>query len=639
MRDGFIKVAALAPEMRLTDCLYNARSIAREAEKAAAIGVRLFVTPELSITGYTCGDLFFQKTLLDSAERALTQLMKDTAGLDMLLAVGCPVRNMGKLFNCGVLLYHGEILGVVPKSNLPNYDEFHELRYFEPAPRKDEAGFDSVTLCGCCVPFGAGLRFTCEELPEFSVGIEICEDLWVPVSPSVVMCRDGATIIANLCASHDSAGKAKENRALVAAHSRDCHCGYVFSIAGTDESSGDVVFSGQQLIAESGVMLAEAPPFSGEMAVSEIDVQRLTAERSKTNTYSRQEADGFELRFSMPLSETVLTRTISTDPYLSSDPAEKAEECDQIFTIQAQALARRMRHIHADQAVIGVSGGLDSTLALLVAHRAMSLLGKGPEGVLAITMPCFGTSRRTKSNAEDLCRELGLSLKCIPIGDAVRLHFKDIGHDPENHNVAFENAQARERTQVLMDLANEGNGLVVGTGDLSELALGWATYNGDHMSMYGVNAGVPKTQVRQIVRRYAETCGSEALRATLEDILDTPVSPELLPPKEGEIAQKTEDLVGPYELHDFFLFYLLRWGYSPRKIFRMACYAFAGQYDRDTVLFWLKKCYRRFFTQQYKRSCMPDGPMVNAVSLSPRGAWLMPSDSFYTPWQEELEAL
>lgn len=640
MKDGFIKVAAAAPELRLADCSFNASRIAEAAREAAGQGAALLVTPELSITGYTCGDLFFQKTLLDSAEAALAALMGETSSLDLLLAVGCPVRHEGKLFNCAVMLFHGEILGVVPKSNLPNYDEFQELRYFSPAPSRRACETPAAAaLCGRSVPFGAGLCFVCRELPAFAVGLEICEDLWVPVSPAVEMCRRGATVIANLCASHDGAGKAREHRALVTGQSRSCHCAYLLSNAGIGESTGDMVFSGRQLIAENGVLLRETGAFSREMAITEVDVERLLAERSKTNSYPTEPADGRSVLFSMPVHETGLTRPLAADPYLSSAPGEKARECGEIFALQSWGLARRMGHIHAERAVIGVSGGLDSTLALLVAHQAMKLLHKGSEGVLAVTMPCFGTSARTKSNAQLLCRELGLTLKEIPIGDAVSLHFRDIGHDPENRNVAFENAQARERTQVLMDLSNDCNGLVVGTGDLSELALGWATYNGDHMSMYGVNAGLPKTAVRQVVRWYAEACGKEALRRVLEDILDTPVSPELLPPQEGEIAQKTEDLVGPYELHDFFLFYFLRWGFSPRKIYRMACHAFRGQYDGETILFWLKKCYRRFFSQQYKRSCMPDGPMVCGVSLSPRGAWRMPSDAFSAPWQEELEQL
>ena len=636
MKDGFIKVAAAAPEMHLADCAFNAASIIASAHNAAERGADLFVTPELSITGYTCGDLFFQRTLQDAAEKGVEAVLCGTAELPMLVAVGAPVRHLGKLYNCAVLLYQGQILGVVPKSNLPNYDEFQEMRLFSPAP----VGESTVILCGREARFGAGLRFACAELPAFTLGLEICEDLWVPVSPSVAMCRDGATVIANLCASHDGSGKAAEHRALVASHSRSCHCAYILSNAGIGESTGDLVFSGRQLIAENGALLAETKAFSDDMAITEIDVERLTAERCRTNTYPAPARNAAEaVRFSMPLRETKLTRPAATDPYLPSDPQACAEECACIFSLQTHALARRMKHIGASSAVIGVSGGLDSTLALLAAHGAMKLLGKDASGVTAVTMPCFGTSVRTRDNAGFLCKELGITLREIPIGDAVSGHFADIGHDPENHNVTFENAQARERTQILMDLANENNGLVVGTGDLSELALGWATYNGDHMSMYGVNAGIPKTQIRKIVRWYAETCGREVLRDVLLDILDTPVSPELLPPKEGQIAQKTEDLVGPYELHDFFLYYILRWGFAPRKILRLACYAFAKEYDRATILHWMKNCYRRFLTQQYKRSCMPDGPMVGPLSLSPRGAWRMPSDAFKTAWMAELEEL
>ncbi len=639
MRDGLIKVAAAAPELHLADCMYNAKKIADCARDACAQGVKLLVTPELSITGYTCGDLFFQRRLLDSAEEALCWLLDACKDLPMLLTVGLPVRKQGKLYNCAVMIYQGEILGVVPKTNLPNYDGFREPRWFTPTPADFDC-MDFVDLCGVRCEFGAGLCFTCLELPDFTVGIEICEDLWVPASPAVALCRQGASIIVNLCADRDGIGQPRLHRELAAAQSRRCRCGYVLSLAGTGESSTDAVFSGQQIIVEDGQILAESLPFAAHaMAVSEIDTERLMADRRKVNTYPAPAESGCNLiPFSMPLTETSLTRIVPQDPYLP-DPASHDADCAHAFAIQCQGLARRLGHINAATAVIGVSGGLDSTLALLVAERAMKLIGKGPEGVLAVTMPCFGTSSRTRTNADILCQELGLSLKCVNIGPAVTQHFQDIGHDPSNQNVAFENAQARERTQVLMDLSNDTGGIVVGTGDFSELALGWATYNGDHMSMYGVNAGIPKTQVRHIVDWYARTCGNEKLAAVLWDILDTPVSPELLPAKEDQIAQKTEDLVGPYALHDFFLYYLLHYGFGPAKIFRLACHAFTGEYDEETIKHWLKNCFRRFFTQQYKRSCMPDGPQIGPLSLSPRGAWIMPSDSFRTPWQEELDRL
>ena len=634
MKHGFIKVASAAPQMRLTDCLFNAQAIANCAKDACANGIKLLVTPELSLTGYTCGDLFFQKRLQDSALEGLSSLLKETASLPMLIAVGLPLRHLGKLYNCAALLYRGEILGVVPKSNLPNYDEFGELRWFTPAP--EEVSY--IRLFGDDIPFGSRLLFQCEELPDFTVGVEICEDLWVPVPPSVEMCRNGATIIANLCASHDAAGHPRSIRTLVEANSRRCHCGYILCNAGIGESSTDVVFSGHQLIAEDGALLTESAPFAApSLAVSEIDVERLMIDRRKINSYPGGD-DIPVIPFSMELSATALTRKIPQDPWLPCD-ATRDEDCAHIFAIQSQALARRLGHINAATTVIGVSGGLDSTLALLVAAQSMKLLGKGPEGVVAVTMPCFGTSSRTRNNAQILCDELGLTLRCVEIGCAVNQHFKDISHDPNNHNVAFENAQARERTQVLMDLSNDTGGIVVGTGDFSELALGWATYNGDHMSMYGVNAGIPKTQVRQITDWYARNCGNQKLAEVLWDILDTPVSPELLPPKEDQIAQKTEDLVGPYPLHDFFLYYLLRYGFGPEKIFRLARVAFDGQYEDETIKHWLRTCFRRFFTQQYKRSCLPDGPMVGPLSLSPRGAWKMPSDAFRTPWQEELDIL
>lgn len=643
MKDGWIKVASAAPEMHLADCYFNGQKIAEAARAAAAQGVKLLITPELSLTGYTCGDLFFQKTLLDAAELALLQLRKDTKKLELLLAVGMPVRHLGKLFNCAVMLYKGEILGVVPKSNLCGYEEFCETRFFAPGTAEETvvrlplAEIDGMEY----VPFRAQQVFYCRENPEFAVGLEICEDLWVPVSPSVEMCRKGATIIGNLCASHDGIGKVQEHRMLVQSQSQKLHCGYLLSSAGEQESSGDLVFSAQQLICENGQMLAEKQPFETGLLITEIDVQQLTSQRRKLNTYPSMKDSllQFGIGFSMAQTETKLTRHIPRDPYLPEDPQAQAEECRHIFLMQSHALARRLEHIHANAAVLGVSGGLDSTLALLVCHKAMELMQQSPERVAAVTMPCFGTTSRTRSNAELLCRELGIPMRCIPIGDAVTQHFADIGHDPENHNVTFENAQARERTQVLMDLSNELGGIVVGTGDFSELALGWATYNGDHMSMYGVNAGIPKTQIRQVVRWYAESCGNEALKAILMDILETPVSPELLPAKEGEITQKTESIVGPYELHDFFLYYLLRYGFTPEKIHRMACHAFAGEYDREYIACWLQNCIRRFMTQQYKRSCMPDGPMIGPLSLSPRGAWRMPSDCFGTIWNDAARSL
>lgn len=643
MKDGWIKVASAAPEMHLADCYFNGQKIAEAARAAAAQGVKLLITPELSLTGYTCGDLFFQKTLLDAAELALLQLRKDTKKLELLLAVGMPVRHLGKLFNCAVMLYKGEILGVVPKSNLCGYEEFCETRFFAPGTAEETvvrlplAEIDGMEY----VPFRAQQVFYCRENPEFAVGLEICEDLWVPVSPSVEMCRKGATIIGNLCASHDGIGKVQEHRMLVQSQSQKLHCGYLLSSAGEQESSGDLVFSAQQLICENGQMLAEKQPFETGLLITEIDVQQLTSQRRKINTYPGMEDSllQFGVGFSMAQTETSLTRHIPRDPYLPEDLQAQAEECRHIFLMQSHALARRLEHIHANAAVLGVSGGLDSTLALLVCHKAMELMHQSPERVAAVTMPCFGTTSRTRSNAELLCKELGIPMRCIPIGDAVTQHFADIGHDPENHNVTFENAQARERTQVLMDLSNELGGIVVGTGDFSELALGWATYNGDHMSMYGVNAGIPKTQIRQVVRWYAESCGNEALKAILMDILETPVSPELLPAKEGEITQKTESIVGPYELHDFFLYYLLRYGFTPEKIHRMACHAFAGEYDREYIAYWLQNCIRRFMTQQYKRSCMPDGPMIGPLSLSPRGAWRMPSDCFGTIWNDAARSL
>ena len=645
MRDGFIKVAAGTPSIRVADCQYNAEQCIGLIRQAAEQKVKVLALPELCLTGYTCGDLFLQDTLLRGAEEALAAVLEATKELDILTAVGLPVRNKwtGKLYNCAAILFRGELFGLVPKLHLPNYGEFYEQRWFASGEGVDHM----IELCGQEVSLSANAVFQCEAVPDLVVGVEICEDLWVPEPPSAALARAGATLILNLSASNEVAGKADYRRALVVGQSARLMCGYVYADAGEGESTTDLVFAGHDMIAENGTLLAERR-FASGLTVSEIDVGRLTFERRRMNTFTPSELDpmadahclGVGRRiFSLELEETVLTRAIDPNPFVPADAGNRAQRCQEILSIAASGLKKRLAHTGARTAVVGLSGGLDSTLALLITARAMDMLGRPRTDITAVTMPCFGTTSRTKSNAQVLAEEIGATFQTVDIGEAVRVHFRDIGQSMDDLSVTFENSQARERTQVLMDLANRSGGMVVGTGDLSELALGWATYNGDHMSMYGVNASIPKTLVRHLVAYTADEteATSPRLAAVLRDILDTPVSPELLPPKEGEIAQKTEDLVGPYELHDFFLYYAIRWGFSPKKVFRLALYALGDRYDRDVILKWLKNFYRRFFVQQFKRSCLPDGPKVGSVTLSPRGDWRMPSDAMSDLWLKELD--
>lgn len=621
MRDGFIKVGAAAPEIRVADTEFNGTNITACIKEAAKQGVKLLALPELCITGYTCGDLFGQRTLIDAAKSQLDKILAQTRDLDIIFAVGLPMLKGGKLINTAAVAYKGELLGTVGKKNLPNYNEFYEKRNFS------ECDDEPVV-------------FRCRQMPEFSFGIEICEDLWVCEPPSVKLAASGAQIILNLSASNEMIGKSDYRRSLVTGQSGRLICGYVYSSAGDGESTTDLVFSGHSLIAENGALLCETELFQNKLIVSEIDVYRLAFERQKNTVFPAYRQDGVTVReFDMELSETKLTRCISGTPFVPSDSGNKAQRCGEILLMQSCGLKKRMLHTNAKSLVIGISGGLDSCLALLASVKAADLSGRSRKDIIAVTMPCFGTTERTKNNAVRLCETLGVTLRQVNITKSVLKHFEDIDHDPENRNVVYENGQARMRTLVLMDIANEENGLVVGTGDLSELALGWATYNGDHMSMYGVNGGVPKTLVRHIVRYYADTCGRDDLRETLYDILDTPVSPELLPAENGKISQITEDLVGPYELHDFFLYYAVRWGFSPKKIYRLSLYAFGDKYDKATVLKWLKNFYGRFFSQQFKRSCLPDSPKVGSVTLSPRGDWRMPSDAVKTVWTKELEQL
>ncbi|MDO4428429.1 MAG: NAD(+) synthase [Atopobiaceae bacterium] len=642
MQDGFVKVAAVTPEVRVADVAFNVDACVAAAERACTEdGASVVVLPELAITGYTCEDLFWQDALLDAAERGLADFAARTEDLDALLLVGVPVRVNAKLYNCCAVVSSGTIVGVVPKRHIPTYNEFYEGRHFVPGT----ADVVPIDVAGQLdVPFGMSQLFACEELPELVVAAEICEDLWVPETPSIRHAQAGATLVCNLSASNALVGKADYRRELVRGQSARLVCGYVYASAGTGESTQDLVFSGHDLVAENGRLLAEGAPFGDGRALSEVDVRQLAAERRRMSTFqtvaNAAQLDYHVGRFTLDVHHVHLTRWVDPHPFVPSDAARRAERCEDVFSIQAHGLAKRLAHTRSSKAVIGVSGGLDSTLALLVAVRAFDLLGLDRSGIIAVTMPGFGTTDRTHDNATQLSDALGVQLREIVIGPAVRQHFADIGHDESVHDVTYENAQARERTQILMDVANQEGGLVIGTGDLSELALGWATYNGDHMSMYAVNASVPKTLVRHLVRYVADTCGNAAEKDVLLDVLDTPVSPELLPATgDGQIAQKTEDLVGPYELHDFFLYEVLRRGTNPAKVYRLARHALGGTYDDETILSWLKVFYRRYFAQQFKRSCLPDGPKVGSAAVSPRGDLRMPSDSCSALWLAELESL
>ena len=640
MRDGFISVAAGTPKIRVADCRYNAEQIFTLMREADKQGVKVLVLPELCLTGYTCGDLFLQDTLLQGAEEGLQTILEATRNLDIVTALGLPVWDKwdNKLYNCAAVIQKGEILGLVPKSYLPNYWEFYEQRWFASGSGVEHG----IELCGQHVSLCVNQTFACDTMPNLVIGVEICEDLWAPAPPSVELARKGATVILNLSASNELVGKADYRRSLVTGQSARLMCGYVYADAGEGESTTDVVFTGHNLIAENGTLLAERR-FATGLTVSEIDVDRLIHDRRRTNTFTfgKEPPEIWRCSFTLPVEETHLTRYVSPSPFVPEDAAGRAERCEEILRIASLGLKKRLEHTGAKTAVVGLSGGLDSTLALLITALAMGMLNRPASDIIAVTMPCFGTTARTRSNAELLAERMGATLKVVDISQAVRRHFADIGQSMENHDVTFENGQARERTQVLMDIANQTGGLVIGTGDLSELALGWCTYNGDHMSNYAVNASIPKTLVRHLVAYLARDNAKkdQALHDVLEDILDTPVSPELLPAIQGEISQRTEDLVGPYELHDFFLYYMLRWGFPPRKIYRLAVYALGKTYSRDVILKWLKTFYRRFFSQQFKRSCLPDGPKVGSAALSPRGDWRMPSDASAALWMAELETL
>ena len=624
MKHGFVKVAAVTPDIRVADVAYNTEKICEAIDKAAFERAKIVVFPELCITGYTCSDLFLQDIVLRESRKALMKIAAYTADKDMLVFIGVPLQIDGKLYNVAAALNRGAVIGLTTKTFLPNYGEFYEMRQFTPGP--DTAR--EILFEGEKVPFGPQLLFQASAMEDLIVSAEICEDVWSPVPPSILAAVEGATVIVNCSASTETIGKDSYRRALIKGQSARLIAGYIYANAGEGESTTDVVFGGHNIIAENGTILAEAARFHNDIIYTEFDIQRIVSERRKNTTFQTSDTrELLRIPFYIEEEKTDLTRTFPRRPFVPGDEKERARRCEEILMIQAMGLKKRLAHTRAKTAVVGISGGLDSTLALIVTAKAFDMLGRDKKGIIAVTMPCFGTTDRTYQNACRMSLQVGAALRQVPIADSVMQHFKDIGHDPEDHSVTYENGQARERTQVLMDIANKNGGLVIGTGDMSELALGWATYNGDHMSMYGVNASVPKTLVRHLVKYEADTTKDEALREVLYDVLDTPVSPELLPPKDGKIAQKTEDLVGPYELHDFFLYFLLRFGYEPSKIFRLAEETFAGEYDAETILKWLETFCRRFFSQQFKRSCLPDGPKIGTVALSPRGDWRMPSDA------------
>ncbi len=636
MNQGYIRVAAAAPGIRVADPDYNKEQLLGVMREAAGRKAKLIVFPELCMTAYTCGDLFLQDRLLDRAREALVWLARESADLDILAFIGLPWEMDGKLYNAAAALCGGKVLGIVPKTYIPNYAEYYEARHFTPGSRKTAW----IDFMGEQVPVGTDLLFRCRTVPGFTVAAEICEDLWVPCPPSIAHAEEGATVIVNCSASVETVGKDAYRKSLVEGQSGRLVCAYVYASAGEGESSQDLVFSGHNMIVENAVPLAESARFTGETIYADLDLTRLVNERRRMSTYpARQGGSHTIVDFSLKTEPLKLERFIDPAPFVPRQEGERNKRCSEILMIQSLGLKKRLAHTGIRNVVLGISGGLDSTLALLVAAKTFDMMGLPRSQILCVTMPCFGTTDRTYQNACRMTQKIGASLREIDIQKAVLQHFQDIGQDPQNHDAAYENSQARERTQILMDIANQTGGMVIGTGDMSELALGWATYNGDHMSMYGVNASVPKTLVRHLVGWYADNCGDEELRGVLKDVLDTPVSPELLPPDGGVISQKTEDLVGPYELHDFFLYQMLRFGYEPARIFRMAVSAFEGRYEPDEIRRWIFTFYRRFFSQQFKRSCLPDGPKVGSVSLSPRGDLRMPSDACSRIWLAQLEEM
>ena len=639
MKDGYVRVEVVTPDIKVADCIFNTEQICRQIDKAYDAQVSVIVFPEMCITGYTCNDLFLQDTLLSDAQKSLASIAEHTKGRNMVTVVGLPFEYCNKLYNVAAVIKDGVILGLVPKKYIPNYNEFYERRQFT-------EGFDKavkVCIAGQQTYMGSRILFRCSDFEKLVIGVEICEDLWTPLPPSVSHAMNGATLIVNPSASNETVGKEDYRRSLVTGQSARLVCAYAYASSGDGESTQDIVFGGHDIIAENGTLLAETSLFANNSVINDIDFDRINSERRRMSTFtSVTDNDEYTVvDFSLGGTEyTSLVRYIDPHPFVPENEATRNKRCEAILSIQAMGLKKRLAHIGCKNVVIGISGGLDSTLALLVAVRAYELLGLDMSGIHAVTMPGFGTTDRTYDNAVKIIKCLGCTFHEISIRESVTKHFEDIGHDINVHDVTYENGQARERTQILMDVANKVNGIVIGTGDMSELALGWATYNGDHMSMYGVNASVPKTLVRHLVRYYAEELADERLAEVLLDVLDTPVSPELLPPDEnGQIEQKTEDLVGPYELHDFFMYYILRFGIHPAKLYRIACVAFRLDYSEETILKWLKIFYRRFFAQHFKRSCLPDGPKVGTVAVSPRGDLRMPSDACARIWLKELDEL
>lgn len=632
MKDGFIKTAAVTPRLRVADCKYNADEIIKNIHTAANSGAVIIAFPELSVTGYTCSDLFLQQALLESSEAEVGRIIKSTEEVDALVVFGVPVAHNSALYNCAAVVCRGELLGLIPKINIPNYSEFYERRHFTPGDEVkliNYAGYETAILPRAV--------FRCTAMPELAVGVEICEDLWVVSPPSETLSAAGATVIVNPSASDEIVGKRDYRLSLVKMQSAKTIAGYIYSDCGFGESTTDLVYSSHNIICENGAVLAQSGRFSENITYADIDVFKLSSERRRMNTFPKSApCEVEEIYFELPIKTTKLARHFDPSPFVPSDHDSVTERCGEILSLQATGLATRLKHTGMSRVVIGLSGGLDSTLALIAAVHAFDMLGLSRENIIAVTMPCFGTTNRTKSNAEKLSEAYSVTFLVVDITEAVKRHFSDIGHDPATLDVTYENSQARERTQVLMDIANKNSALVIGTGDLSELALGWATYNGDHMSMYAINSSIPKTLVRYITKFESDN-STGVLKTALLDILDTPVSPELLPPKDGDISQKTEEIVGPYELHDFFLYYLVRYGFTPLKIYRIAKLAFEGAYTKETILHWLKVFVRRFFAQQFKRSCLPDGPKVGSVTLSPRGDFRMPSDASSALWLSQLE--
>ena len=638
MNNGFVKVAAASIQVSVADTEFNKISICNAIDEAVKNGAKIVVLPELCLTGYTCSDLFLQEKLINSAKEKLFEIADCTKAADALIFVGLPLIVNDKLYNCAAAINRGNILGIVPKVRIPNYSEFYELRHFN---KGNDVPFDIELKDNVVVPFGTNIIFECDKYSKLKVAAEICEDVWAPNPPSNSHGLNGATVIVNLSASDETTGKDIYRRNLINGQSARMLCGYVYANAGEGESTTDLVFGGHSIISENGLILAEAKRFENQIIYGDIDVEKLIMERVRMTTFEGSFTnDSYrKVKFKIDIKETSVDRKFDPAPFVPSNVEDRTRRCEEILSIQSMGLKKRLKHTGCKNAVVGISGGLDSTLALLVTVRAFDMLGLERENIIAVTMPCFGTTDRTYNNAVLLIKGLNATFKEVDIKEAVTLHFKDIEQDINKHDVTYENSQARERTQVLMDIANKYNGMVIGTGDMSELALGWATYNGDHMSMYGVNASVPKTLVRHLVRYYADTCGDKKLTEILLDILDTPVSPELLPPQDGKISQKTEDIVGPYELHDFFLYYILRFGFEPSKVFRIAKNAFEGIYTDEVILKWLKTFYRRFFSQQFKRSCLPDGPKVGSVAVSPRGDLRMPSDASAKIWLDDVEKI